>query len=235
MTTLKTFQKFWNAIYFPSGLLTNQLKVILVRLEQQERTLPNVKHPTATFISYLISFTILPTLEKKSSIINKYRKDLNVIIFSPFKLSATFSPKDFVADSLMSTWVVIYTDYFVNLYCIIIMADDKFETSKHVPKTEKRCCVFKDNCISFLCLGHLYCLQLLITTFQAVTFSHIFKFLRYFCHRYLFLSPVYIYQSFKQNQFDSREFNKITTTATATGTSLNKRFNEQNNDCARAL
>ena len=31
-----------------------------------------------------------------------------------------------------------------------------------------------------------------------------------------------------------REF-KITTTATATGTSLNKRFNEQNNSCARAL
>ena len=33
---------------------------------------------------------------------------------------------------------------------------------------------------------------------------------------------------------DSREF-KITTTATATGTSLNKRFNEQNNGSARAL
>ena len=33
---------------------------------------------------------------------------------------------------------------------------------------------------------------------------------------------------------DTREF-KITTTATATGTSLNKRFNEQNNACARAL
>ena len=32
----------------------------------------------------------------------------------------------------------------------------------------------------------------------------------------------------------NREF-KITTTATATGTSLNKRFNEQNNSCARAL
>ena len=32
----------------------------------------------------------------------------------------------------------------------------------------------------------------------------------------------------------NREF-KITTTATATGTSLNKRFNEQNNGCARAL
>ena len=31
-----------------------------------------------------------------------------------------------------------------------------------------------------------------------------------------------------------REFNK-TTTAAATGASLNKRFNEQNNGCARAL
>ena len=31
-----------------------------------------------------------------------------------------------------------------------------------------------------------------------------------------------------------REF-KITTTATATATSLNKRFDEQNNSCARAL
>ena len=31
-----------------------------------------------------------------------------------------------------------------------------------------------------------------------------------------------------------REF-KITTTGTATGTSLNKRFNEQSNSCARAL
>ena len=33
---------------------------------------------------------------------------------------------------------------------------------------------------------------------------------------------------------DIREFKK-TTTATAAGTSLNKRFNEQNNGCARAL
>ena len=32
----------------------------------------------------------------------------------------------------------------------------------------------------------------------------------------------------------NREF-QITTTATAMGTSLNKRFNEQNNGCARVL
>ena len=36
------------------------------------------------------------------------------------------------------------------------------------------------------------------------------------------------------NLTEIREF-KITTTATATGTSLNKRFNEQNNGSARAL
>ena len=36
------------------------------------------------------------------------------------------------------------------------------------------------------------------------------------------------------SRFPIREF-KITTTATATGTSLNKRFNEQNNGSARAL
>ena len=38
--------------------------------------------------------------------------------------------------------------------------------------------------------------------------------------------------------FGSREFHrefKKTTTTTAAGTSLNKRFNEQNNGCARAL
>ena len=36
------------------------------------------------------------------------------------------------------------------------------------------------------------------------------------------------------SELASREFKK-TTTATATGTSLNKRINEQNNGCARAL
>ena len=41
------------------------------------------------------------TGRKISSIINKYCNDLNVkIIFSAFKLSAMFSPKDFVPDPL---------------------------------------------------------------------------------------------------------------------------------------
>ena len=41
ITSSITFLKFWNAICFPSGLLTNQLKIILLRLEQQERMLLN--------------------------------------------------------------------------------------------------------------------------------------------------------------------------------------------------
>ena len=51
-------------------------------------------------------------------------------------------------------------------------------------------------------------------------------------------SLVYAYDTRNLRKLSSckaiREF-KITTTATATGTSLNKRFNEQNNGCARAL
>ena len=55
-----------NAICFqPSGLSTYQLNIILVKLEQQERTLPNMKHPTATSTSYVLSLIILPTLEEK--------------------------------------------------------------------------------------------------------------------------------------------------------------------------
>ena len=46
------------------------------------------------------------SVRKNSSIINKNCKDLNVkIIFSPFKLSTMFSPKDFVPDSLISLHV----------------------------------------------------------------------------------------------------------------------------------
>ena len=50
------------------------------------------------------------TGRKISSIVNKYCKDLNVkIIFSPFKLSTMFSPKDFIPDSLKSRVVYQFT------------------------------------------------------------------------------------------------------------------------------
>ena len=62
---IKNLSEILKRNVFSSGLLTNQFKVILVRFEQQERTLPNVKQPTATFTSYLISVIIPLTLEGK--------------------------------------------------------------------------------------------------------------------------------------------------------------------------
>ena len=57
------------------------------------------------YIGYYSSYT-----GKKSSIVNKYCKDLNVkIIFSPFRLSTIFSPKDFIPDSLKSRVVYQFT------------------------------------------------------------------------------------------------------------------------------
>ena len=50
------------------------------------------------------------TGKKISSIIDKYCKDFNVkVIFSPFKLSSMFSPKDFVPESLKSRVVYQFT------------------------------------------------------------------------------------------------------------------------------
>jgi len=47
---------------------------------------------------------------KRCSIINKYCKDLNVkVVFSPFKLSSMFSPKDFISHSLKSRVVYQFT------------------------------------------------------------------------------------------------------------------------------
>ena len=63
--TTRGFHNDIKNLCFLSGLLTNQLRVILVRLQQQERTLLNVKYPTATSTSYLISVIILPTPEEK--------------------------------------------------------------------------------------------------------------------------------------------------------------------------
>ena len=57
-----------------------------------------------------IGFYSTYTGKKISSIINRYCKDLNVkVIFSPFKLSSMFSPKDFIPESLKSRVVYQFT------------------------------------------------------------------------------------------------------------------------------
>ena len=93
--------------------MTNQLKFILLGLEQQKRRLPNLIHPTVISTSYLISVIIILTREDNFHlliIIKKYCKNLHVkIIFSPFKLKDMFSPKDVVPDSLKSRVVYQFT------------------------------------------------------------------------------------------------------------------------------
>ena len=67
------------------------------------------------YIGYYPSYTG----RKISSIINKYCKDLNVkIIFSPFKLIAMFTLKDFVPDSLKSRVVYQFTCASSRAHCI---------------------------------------------------------------------------------------------------------------------
>ena len=47
------------------------------------------------------------------------------------------------------------------------MADDNFfETSKHVPETEKRCCVFKDYYESHFKLSFLFLINHLLQTLE---------------------------------------------------------------------
>ena len=109
---IKNLSEILKRNMFPKCLLTNQLKVILVRLELQEKTLPNVKRTSNCFFYKLpyIGYYSSYTKRKIPSIINEYCEDLNVkIIFPPFKLSTMLSPNDFVPDSLKSPVVYQFT------------------------------------------------------------------------------------------------------------------------------
>ena len=62
---IKNLSEILKRNMFPKWLIDKSVKGYLVRLQQQERTLVNVKYPTVTFTKYLISVIILPTLEEK--------------------------------------------------------------------------------------------------------------------------------------------------------------------------
>ena len=104
-------------LMFPKQLIDKSVKGYL-KLAQNNRKghfliQLNVKHPTATSIVtlYRLSFFLH---------INKYCKDLNVkIIFSPFKLSTMFSPKDFVLDSPKSC--VVYQFHVRAVKLVILL------------------------------------------------------------------------------------------------------------------
>ena len=112
-----------------------------------------MKHPTATSTSYLISVTI-----------NKYCKDLNVkTIFSPFKLSTMFSPKDFVPDSLKSSVVYQFSCVSCGARCI-------GETNRHF-NTRVNEHLFRDKIATFLNISVLLKIVGLSAIFLVLRFS----------------------------------------------------------------
>ena len=98
---------------FPKWLIDKSVKGYLSKVrttgkDTSKCETANCHFSKLPYIGYYSSYTY--TGRKISSIINKYCKDLSVkIIFSPFKLSAMFSPEDFFPDSLKSRVVYQFT------------------------------------------------------------------------------------------------------------------------------
>ena len=96
---------------FPKWLIDKSVKGYLSKVtttgkDASKGEISNCHFYKLPYIGYYSSYTG----KKISSIVNKYCKDLNVkIIFSPFKLSTMFSPKDFIPDSLKSRVVYQFT------------------------------------------------------------------------------------------------------------------------------
>ena len=111
-----TFQGFQNDIknlsailkhnFFPNWLIDKSVKGYLRKVKITEQDVDTSTSDISNCHFYklpYIGFYSTYTGKKISSIINKYCKDLNVkVIFSPFKLSIMFSPKDCIPKSLKS-------------------------------------------------------------------------------------------------------------------------------------
>ena len=99
---IKNFSEILKRNMFPKWLIDKSVKGFLSKVtttgkDASKCETSNCHFYKLPYIGYYSSYTG----RKISSIVNKYCKDLNVkIIFSPFKLSTMFSPKDFIPDSL---------------------------------------------------------------------------------------------------------------------------------------
>ena len=98
---------------FPEWLIDKSVKGYLRKVKTTEQDVDTSTSDNSNCHFYklpYIGFYSTYTGKKISSIINKYCKDLNVkVIFSPFKLSSMFSPKDFIPESLKSRVVYQFT------------------------------------------------------------------------------------------------------------------------------
>ena len=104
---IKNLSEILKRNMFPKWLIDKSVKGYLSKVRTTGKD--TSKCETSNCHPYIRDYSSY-TGRKVSSIINKYCKDINVkIIFSPFKLSAMFSPKDFVPDSLKSRVVYQFT------------------------------------------------------------------------------------------------------------------------------
>ena len=108
---IKNLSEILKRNMFPKWLIDKSVtgylsKVTTTGKDASKCEISNCHFYKLPYIGYYSSYTG----RKISSIVNKYCKDLNVkIIFSPFKLSTMFSPKDFIPDSLKSRVVYQFT------------------------------------------------------------------------------------------------------------------------------
>ena len=147
---------------FPKWLIDKSVtgylsKVRTTGKDTSKRETSNCHFYKLPYIGYYSSYTG----RKISSIINKYCKDLKVkIIFSPFKLSAMFSPKEFAPDSLKSHVVYQFTCASSGA-CFISETNRSFNThvnehNSHIFKhlsASKGC---KDKCNIYQSCQHLF-------------------------------------------------------------------------------
>ena len=109
---IKNLSEILKRNMFPKWLIDKSVKGYLSKVtttgkDASKCEISNCHFYKLPYIGYYSSYT---GRKKISSIVNKYCKDLNVkIIFSPFKLSTMFSPKDFIPDSLKSHVVYQFT------------------------------------------------------------------------------------------------------------------------------
>ena len=118
---IKNLSEILKRYLFPKWLIDKSVKGYLSKVtttgkDASKCEISNCHFYKLPYIGYYSSYTG----RKISSIVNKYCKDLNVkIIFSPFKLSTMFSPKDFIPDSLKSR--VVYQFIHVRAVELVIL------------------------------------------------------------------------------------------------------------------
>ena len=109
---IKNLSEILKRNMFPKWLIDKSVKGYLSKVTTTGKDASKCEISNCHFykLPYIGYYNSSYTGRKISSIVNKYCKDLNVkIIFSPFKLSTMFSPKDFILDSLKSRVVYQFT------------------------------------------------------------------------------------------------------------------------------